>query len=41
MLVELMLIMMDYGVDEDGALDILLSDVFGGSVDDALRGSLL
>lgn len=41
MLIELMLIMLDFGVDEEGALDILLSDVFGGSVDDGLRGSLL
>lgn len=41
MLMELMLSMMDYGVDEDGALEILLSDVFGGSVGDGLPRPLL
>lgn len=41
MLMELMLIMMDYGVDEDAALEILISDVLGGSVGDGLPRPLL
>ena len=41
MLMELMLIMMDYGVEEDAALEILISDVLGGSVGDGLLRPLL
>ena len=41
MLMELMLIMMDYRVDEDAALEILISDVLGGSVGDGLLRPLL